>query len=184
MMKLNRKEVFDYISDRWIWMVIIAILLVLLLIIMGSSFLIILTVIFFILIGAFSTFYFNYITLPVNLELVKIGTILTASIIGIPAGLIVGILATLIGKILIGRIDEKLPISLALIALVAIAAGFVNPDNLVLWGVVLVLFYNILSTVLAMIVGTDLMWTVPYEGTNLFWNIFLFTAILPIFMQF
>ncbi|MBI2137110.1 hypothetical protein HYU12_01180 [Candidatus Woesearchaeota archaeon] len=129
--------------------------------------------------ASFSTFYFNYVSVPINFELVKLSTILMAYTHGMAAGLAVGITSTLLGKILIGRIDEKLPISaIAISAIAALAALFPTADIATL-GITLTAIYNISLLALSLATGGQLSWNLPYEGTNFIINLILFTRIAP-----
>jgi hypothetical protein len=135
-----------------------------------------------ILIASFSTFYFNYISLPVNFELVKVSTILVAVSYGIIPGLIVGMASTIFGKALIGRIDDKLPLSILTISAIAVGAFVFSGASIVTLGIALVVAYNVSMLVLSMFLGGDLAWNIPYEGTNLFFNIMIFAKIAPVLL--
>ncbi|MEK6853772.1 MAG: hypothetical protein AABX60_00425, partial [Nanoarchaeota archaeon] len=136
-----------------------------------------------ILAASFSTFYFNYVVVPVNFELVKLATILTSVSYGLLPGLAVGIGSTFFGKVLIGRVDEKLPLSMLTISIIAVAASVFDTVNITTLGLVLVLAYNVTMFALTQIMGGDLAWNLPYELTNLAFNVFLFTKIAPVLQQ-
>ena len=140
-------------------------------------------VVLLIIAASFSTFYFNYVSVPVNFELVKLATILTSVSHGWLAGLAVGMAATFFGKVLIGRVDEKLPMSMAVIALLAVAASLLSGVSITLLGIALVLAYNMLMLVLSMMMGGDLAWNIPYEVSNFIFNLFIFTKIAPILLH-
>ena len=143
----------------------------------------VLTIPILILAASFSTFYFNYVSLPVNFELVKLATILTAVSYGVLPGLAVGIASTFFGKVLIGRVDEKLPMSMMVIAIVAVAASLLSGVSITALGISLVLAYNILMFGISIMMGGDLAWNIPYEASNFFFNLFLFTKIAPALLQ-
>lgn len=137
-----------------------------------------------ILVASFSTFYFNYVVLPVNFELVKLATVLASVAYGPLPGLAVGVASTFFGKVLIGRIDEKLPLSMLAISAMALAAAFFHsPGNIAGLGMALVAAYNLAMLGLSQAMGGDLAWNVPYEGTNLLFNLFLFSKIAPVLLQ-
>ena len=136
-----------------------------------------------ILAASFSTFYFNYVVVPVNFELVKMATILTAVSYGFWQGLAVGIASTFFGKVLIGRIDEKLPLSMLMISIIAVAASIFSTANITTLGITLVLAYNVTMFALSMLMGGDLAWNLPYEGTNFVFNVFLFVKVAPFLLQ-
>lgn len=148
----------------------------------GTSIFSIIAIAGLIMVASFSTFYFNYVSAPVNFELVKLSTILVAYTHGIMPGLAVGILSTVLGKVLIGRIDEKLPISVAAISVVAVAASLFGGVGIVALGITLVAIYNVVMFSITMLMGGDLAWNVPYEGTNFLINVVLFTRVAPLLL--
>ena len=140
-------------------------------------------VILLIFAASFSPFYFNYFRAPVNFELVKLSTILVAVSHGLLPGLAVGIASTFFGKVLIGRIDEKLPLSILTISIIAVAAAIFNSVNITTLGITLVFAYNVTMFVITQVMGGDLAWNLPYEGTNLLFNVLLFTKVAPMLLQ-
>lgn len=140
-------------------------------------------VLLLILAASFSTFYFNYFRAPVNFELVKLSTIVVAVSHGLLPGLAVGIASTFFGKVLIGRIDEKLPLSMLTISIIAVTAAVFNAADITTLGITLVAAYNVTMFVITQVMGGDLAWNLPYEGTNLLFNVFLFMKVAPTLQQ-
>lgn len=178
-MKATRKKALSFVKRNAIKIGIVIAIFLLSSLILGVSAQTLLTVIVFIALASFSTFYFNYVSAPINFELVKLFTILTAYNYGMAAGLTVGILSTIIGKVLIGRIDEKLPISVAAISVVAVLAAIFSTADIVVLGIILVGLYNISLLAISLGTGGDIGWNVPYEGSNFVINFILFTRIAP-----
>ena len=133
--------------------------------------------------ASFSTFYFNYVVVPVNFELVKLATILASVSYGLLPGLAVGIGSTFFGKVLIGRVDEKLPLSMLTISAIAVAAAIFSKADVTALGITLVLAYNLTMLTLTQIMGGELAWNLPYEATNFVLNVFLFMKIAPLLKQ-
>ncbi len=177
-----KKQTYGFFRRHFLKMALSAAALLLLSLIIGVSVKTVFLMALLIIIASFSTFYFNYVVVPVNFELVKMSTILAAYTHGIPAGLIVGISSTILGKVLIGRIDDKLPVSVAAISLLAVAAGLFSPANIVALGIVLVGIYNIALFALTHVTGGDFGWNLPYEATNFFFNFIIFTRIAPLLL--
>ncbi|MBI2142893.1 hypothetical protein HYU20_00945 [Candidatus Woesearchaeota archaeon] len=140
-------------------------------------------VLFLILAASFSTFYFNYFRAPVNFELVKLSTIIVAVTHGLLPGLAVGVASTFFGKVLIGRVDEKLPLSMLTISIIAVAAAIFNAADITTLGITLVFAYNVTMLALSIMMGGDLAWNIPYEGTNFLFNVFLFVKVAPLLLQ-
>ncbi len=181
-MGMWKKKTYDFFRRHFIKMVISAAALPFISLLFGVSVKTAFLMILLILLASFSTFYFNYVVVPVNFELVKMSTILAAYTHGIAAGLAVGIFSTILGKVLIGRIDDKLPVSVAAISLLAVAAGLFSSVNIAVLGIVLVGIYNIALFTLTHVMGGDLGWNLPYETTNFFFNFMIFTRIAPLLL--
>lgn len=181
-MGIGKKQTYDFFKRNCLKLALSAVAVLLLSLLLGVSVKTVLLMAMLILLASFSTFYFNYIVIPVNFELVKMSTILAAYTHSIAAGLVVGIASTILGKVLIGRIDDKLPISVAAISLLAVAAGLFPSAGIVVLGIVLVGFYNIALFSLTHAMGGDVMWNLPYEGTNFVFNFILFTRIAPLLL--
>ena len=179
-MKITREQTALFLKKNVMKISLVTIGMIALSLLSGISVITIAMLTLLILIASASTFYFNYINAPVNFELVKMSTILAAYTQGIPAGLIVGILSTIAGKVLIGRIDEKLPLSVAAISIVAILAGLFNSAEISVLGIFLVGLYNIALFSISMLTGGDLKWNLPYESTNFIINALLFSRIAPL----
>ena len=160
-MKVSKKEAYGLFKKHYLKLSGVAAAFVVLSLLFGTSVNIILLAFVLIVLASFSTFYFNYVNAPINFELVKISTILMAYSNGIVAGLVVGVLATIIGKILIGRIDERLPISVIAISFLAIGASVFSSSDIVTLGIVLVGIYNIALFSLSVALGGSLGWNLP-----------------------
>ncbi|MBI2663931.1 hypothetical protein HYX10_01155 [Candidatus Woesearchaeota archaeon] len=179
-MKATKQQAFDWLGKQKIKVLTGIVFVALLSMLLGASVNTVAAALLLITVAAFSTFYFNYFTAPVNFELVKMSTILMAYTHGIVAGLIVGVLSTIIGKVLIGRIDEKLPISVAAISLVAVAAALMPAAGIATLGIILVAAYNVSMFAISLATGGDIGWNLPYEGTNFVINAVLFSRVAPL----
>ena len=181
-MRISREQTVLFLKKNTIKLLIACIGMLALSMLFGISFITVAMLTLLILIASVSTFYFNYVSAPINFELVKMSTILAAYTQGIPAGLIVGVLSTITGKVLIGRIDEKLPLSVAAISIVAILAGLFSKLEIHVLGIFLVGLYNVTLFSISMLTGGDLKWNLPYESTNFVINAILFLRIAPLLM--
>jgi len=179
-MKVTKVKAGEFLKNNLLKIGTGFVILIILSLILGASFQTLLMTFIFIVLGSFSTFYFNWVRAPINFELVKLSTILMAYTQGIVPGLIVGILATIIGKVLIGRIDEKLPISVVAISIVALGASVFTSVSIVTLGIILVGVYNLAQIAVSFALGGDPGWILPYEGTNFVINFILFTRFAPI----
>src|SRR3989338_1623749 len=66
-----------------------------------------------ILVGGFSTFYYNYFHGPLNIELIKFGAVIAAFEYGFWPSVIVGVSSTLLSRIWSGRFDHRTLVSVA-----------------------------------------------------------------------
>ena len=178
-MALARKQVKEVIKKHYLKAIFAVFALFILSYLFNTSVKSLIVMAVFIVMGSFSTFYFNYARPPIHFETVKLGTILTAVAYGIYPAIVVGVVSTFFGKVLIGRIDEKLPISMIGISLVAVCAGIFSGASIAQLGILLVLAYNIVMFTLTQVLGGDLAWNLPYEASNFLVNLFWFTRIAP-----
>ncbi|HIG98900.1 TPA: hypothetical protein HA231_05780 [Candidatus Woesearchaeota archaeon] len=84
---------------------------------------------------------------------------------------------------LIGRIDEKLPISMAAISAVALAATVFSNVDITQLGIALALAYNAAMFTLSILMGGGLAWNLPYEVTGFIFNALLFANVAPLLKQ-
>ena len=155
-------------------LVILLLFLLLLNWLFGPLFRFVLVFSVFVAIGAVSTFYYNFFHGPINFELVKFTTILTAIVYGIWAAILVGILGSVLGRVLSGRFDQRTLISILGIVMVAILAGIFKNQPIVLLGIALVALYHLILTPLSLMMGDQVPFVLIYALTNIAFNIFFF----------
>ncbi|MBN2454709.1 hypothetical protein JXB11_04140 [Candidatus Woesearchaeota archaeon] len=178
-MLLSKKGIREIVKKHYLKAILIVAALLALSLLFNTSIKSLIVIAVFIVIGTFSTFYFNYVRVPIHFETVKLGTILCAVAYGFYPALIVGLVSTFFGKVLIGRIDERLPISMIGITLVAVFAALFSSANIATLGVVLVLCYNIYIFLMALLLHGNMAWVLSYEGSNFLFNLLWFTRIAP-----
>ncbi len=180
-MRYSREWAFNKVKQHWIKAVGAVFLLFLLSVIFGTTVQRVFFIIVFIALGSMSTFYFNYVQVPIKFELIKLFTIMTGAVYGVVPALIVGISSVILGKVLISRIDERLFISVSIMAVVAIlSALFVTPETIAVSGLILAGLYNVVVFTMSMLMGGDLLWNIPYEGSDFAINFVLFTSVAPV----
>ena len=178
-MPLSKERVAELVKKHWVKAVFVLLLLFGISYVFNTSFKMIVVMTVFIVLGSFSTLYFNYVRPPIHFETVKLGTVLVAVAYGIIPGIVVGVVSTLLGRVLIGYIDERLPISLVTISGVAIAASIFSAPDIAILGIALVLSYNITMFAISTFLGGDIGWNLPYEGSNFLINLLWFTKVAP-----
>ena len=132
--------------------------------------------------GSLSTIYYHYFHGPVNFELVKLSTVLAAVAYGMIPALFVGIAATMFSRLLSGRMDATLIVSIAGIAVMAVLAAVFNSMNIVWLGIALVLLYHLLTAPLQLMMGGSLGYGAMFVGTNILFNVILFSRVAPILL--
>ncbi|MBI4210150.1 MAG: hypothetical protein HY544_01410 [Candidatus Diapherotrites archaeon] len=131
-------------------------------------------------IASLSTFYQNYIKSPINFELIKFATILTAATYGLVTGLAVAVISTIASKVISEKLDQTAIVSLLGITAVAIAASMFSTWNIVTLGIVLTLSYHLITAPLQMALGGTFAYGAVYVGSNVLFNVLVFSRIAPI----
>ena len=172
-------ERISKIKDKYKKHASVAIAVLILLLFFGAKIKPLVVGILFILIAAFSTFYHNYFRSPINFELIKMATILTAVAYGAVFGVIVGILSVIIGRALSGRLDQDTITSLGAISIIAVVGSMLSTANITVLGISLVVLYYILISPFIFLFGENRAREAVYIGTNLFFNTILFVNVAP-----
>jgi hypothetical protein len=133
----------------------------------------------FIAAASVSEMYNAYFRTPLHLDLVKLGTILTAVAFGAPAGMFVGLTSTLLSKLFSLRIDARIVLSFAGIILVAVLADVFSGVSISLLGILLVVAYYAVTSPINILLGEEPAYALAYVGSSLLVNAFLFIAIAP-----
>ncbi|MBI4438845.1 hypothetical protein HY640_02855 [Candidatus Woesearchaeota archaeon] len=142
-----------------------------------------LNIIFFVtsllIIATVSTFYHNFFKSPINFELIKFSTILTAASYGAVIGLATGIISTLASKILSEKLDHTAMPSLLGIAVIAVLADLFSNWNITALGITMVIAYHAITAPIQLATGGTLLYGAIYVGSNVLFNILLFTRFAP-----
>ncbi len=170
---------FKGIRNKYKMHAFAAILFLAILLVFGSGIKPILVVTAFIILAAFSTFYHNYIRMPINFELVKFLTIIGSVSHGVIAGILIGVFSVVLGRALSGRFDQDLVTSLAATVIIAVLAGIFRSADIVVLGIVLVIVYYILILPFILLFKENRIYAVVYVGSNLIFNSILFINLGP-----
>ncbi len=131
--------------------------------------------------GIFSTVYKRYLRVPPAFELITFGTVLVGAAYGPVAGGIFGALVTLIAEIFNAGIDAFIIAYVPSRALIGVLAHFLAGMDIVMLGILMSFFYNILAQPLYIVFG-DLEMKVKgisFIVPNLIINVFIFTILAP-----
>jgi hypothetical protein len=137
-------------------------------------------VVIFIAAGSLSTFYHIFFKGPVHFEMVKLVTILSSVAYGPYTGVLVGLVSSLIGRIISGRIDQMAIVSIIAIPVIAILASAFRTADITILGIVLVLVYTAIIFPLVMLMGGNIGYGIIYCATNIFFNVILFIYVAPL----
>ncbi|MCP3684871.1 MAG: hypothetical protein GY861_19585 [bacterium] len=173
------KHVFNKVQLHYKKILIALVILLVINLILGPKFKFIVLFIIFTLIGAFSTFYKNYLEGPINFELVKLGAIMMTVAYNPIAGISVGIIASVMGKILTGKVDQTIIMSIVGISVICVIAGFFQTPDIVLLGIVLTIVYYVVISPFIIMMGGSVWYGVIYIATDVIFNIFIFMRFAP-----
>ena len=116
---------------------------------------------------------------PLHLDLVKLGTILTAAAYGAPAGIFVGLASTFFAKLFSLRLDFRIVISFAGIIIIALLAHAFSQVPIKLLGISLVAVYYLVTSPINLLMGEEPAYAAAYVGSSLLVNAMLFIAVAP-----
>jgi len=167
----------EFLATRRILFVLAVVALFILL--AGSALKLLIAIPILIAVGAFSMFYHHFISSPVNFELVKFVTVLSSVAYGIPAGLFVGFASNVLGHILSGKLDDTLITSIVGNAIIALVAGILPGNDMFTIGMLAVLANYAFIVPFIFVMGRNLGHAAVWVGTNVVFNLFLFSQIAP-----
>ncbi len=174
------KHVFNKVQLHYKKILIALVILFIINILMGPTFKFIILFIIFTLVGAFSTFYKNYLEGPINFELVKLSAIMMTVAYNPIAGISVGLIASVMGKILTGKVDQTIIMSFVGIIVICVIAGFFPTANIVTLGIVLTLVYYLVISPFIIMMGGSVWYGIIYIATDVIFNIFIFLRLAPL----
>lgn len=171
------------VRENYVKIILFSVLFLFLYFLLGPTVKFAIVIVLFISLGALSTMYYNFFHGPINFELVKLGTILISITYGVWPAIMAGIIASILGRVLSGRIDHRTILSIFGIIVMATAAHFfaanASPQNIVWIGTGLVILYHAILTPLSLALGDRPWFLVPYALSNIFFNFLLFKYIAP-----
>ena len=136
-------------------------------------------VLVFIFAASVAEIYNAYVRTPLHLDLVKLGTILTAAVYGAPAGIFVGLTSTFFAKLFSLRLDFRIVISFAGIIIIALLAHAFSQVPIKLLGIALVAVYYLLTSPINLLMGEEPAYAAVYVGSSLLVNAMLFITVAP-----
>ncbi|MCP3684867.1 MAG: hypothetical protein GY861_19565 [bacterium] len=137
-------------------------------------------VLVFIIIGAASTFYYRFFEWPIGFELVKLVTILSVVAYSPTVGILVGLISTILGRIISGSMNHRALVSLLGIVVLAVLASVFSSMMEIMWlGIFLVVLYQIIVRPFNVIMGDSILYASLNAGTNIIFNVILFSKVAP-----
>ena len=133
----------------------------------------------FIALAVISRMYQKHIRLQLGVDLAVFGTVICGALFGPIYGTLVGLLAYPISIVYTKEEARYLPVAMGGIALVGIIAGIANiaPADIVLWGVGLTAFYDILTSGLYYyIYRAPIIGGIVFSATHIVFNYFVFSS--------
>ncbi len=136
-------------------------------------------VLVFIFAASVAEIYNAYVRTPLHLDLVKLGTILTAAAYGAPAGIFVGLASTFFAKLFSLRLDFRIVVSFAGIIIIATLAHAFSQVPIKILGISLVAVYYLITSPINLLMGEEPAYAAAYVGSSLLVNAMLFIAVAP-----
>lgn len=133
----------------------------------------------FIAVASIAEIYNSHFRTPLHFDLVKLGTVLTASAYGAPVGIFVGIASTFFSKLFSSRLDATILISVIGITAMAVLADVFSAITITTLGVALVAVYYLITTPINLLMGEEPGYAFAYVTSSLAVNFVLFTQIAP-----
>ncbi len=133
----------------------------------------------FVFAASVAEIYNAYVRTPLHLDLVKLGTILTAVSFGAPAGIFVGLTSTFFAKLFSLRMDFRIAISFAGIIIIAIVASAFRQAPISMLGILLVALYYAVTSPINLLMGEEPAYAAVYVGSSLAVNAVLFLSVAP-----
>jgi len=176
-----KNTALELVRENYVKVIIFSVLFLALYFLSGPKVKFGVVLVLFIALGSLSTMYYNFFHGPINFELVKLGTILLSVTYGVWPAIMAGIIASILGRVLSGRIDHRLILSILGIIIIAVIAGFFNatPENIALIGIGLVILYHLILSPLSIAMGDMPGFVALYALSNIFFNFLLFRYIAP-----
>ena len=136
-------------------------------------------VLVFIFAASVAEIYNAYVRTPLHLDIVKLGTILTAAAYGAPAGIFVGLTSTFFAKLFSLRLDFRIVVSFAGIIIIALLAHAFSQVPIKILGIALVAVYYLVTSPINLLMGEEPAYAAVYVGSSLLVNAMLFIAVAP-----
>ncbi len=156
---------------------IVLLVIILLLFVLFKGFRFLLAMGILIGIGSFSTFYQYFIKSPIQFELVKLVTVCSAVAFGPVPGILVGIIASFIGKIMTGKFEADFIGTIVATIVISLLASAMASMNIVALGIIMVIVYHIIIFPIALSMGGNLGYGMIYTSSNIVFNILVFSYL-------
>lgn len=136
-------------------------------------------VILFIALNSIIGLYKAFFYIPIEIELVSLGTILCTLSFGLKEGILVAVLGSLLAAVVNGTISYlTIPMVIGYIFMAFITPMF-SGLGVAFGGIVVVLLTNILIFIIYQIMGYDLFSNIVFSVSNIIWNLLLFLRLAP-----
>ena len=131
------------------------------------------------LIASYSTVYRRVLRIPGSIELVTLGTVLTAVAYGPIAGALFGIITTITSEIISSEVNAFTPLYTFGRGVIGVAAFYLASLNIVTLGIAMVLLFNIITQSLRWLLGDveQVIEGVYFFTTNSIFNILAFFVL-------
>lgn len=160
--------------------VLLAFILVLYFLFAGIRFIIAVAIL--IAIGTASMFHQYFFKSPINFELVKLVTVVSAVTFGPVPALMIGIISSFLGKILTGRLEADFIASIVALTIISFLASAFQGINIVVLGIAMVVVYHIIIFPIVLMMGGNIGYGIIYTGSNIVFNVIVFSLLATPFL--
>lgn len=136
-------------------------------------------VLIFVFIASIAEIYNHEFRTPIHFDLVKLGTVLTSTAYGAPAGIFVGIASTFFSKMFSSRLSANIIVSFVGIIIISLLAHAFSGAPITALGISLVFVYYLITSPIILMMGENPAYAALYVFSSIVINILLFSLVAP-----
>ncbi len=124
-------------------------------------------------------FWRAFSSLPLEIEVMTLGSVVVTLLFGVKAGILLAVLGTFLSSHFSRGISIYTPMMASGYVLAAVFALFVSPANIIMGGIIISLLVNAYFVIIFQLVGYTLLENIVYSISNIILNTLLFVKIAP-----
>lgn len=153
----------------------IALLFILILTLLGHNVISLAITIGMLILGSLSSqFVRMFGNLNIGIEFIPFVSIIFFYAFGFPAGMLATVIMMIVSLLLVGRITIDMLFSLGIFVIIGLLTLVIDFGNIATNGIVLIVIFNILSLILELFLGLDIVKSIIYFFSSILFNYILF----------